>query len=390
MILGVIASVILLVRVFIASEQREIAELERPDIGTSSSVHEVTVVREDGEQVSLKVSLNGRILDESEAEELFEQASRRLPQMISGENDSLEQVRYDLYFPDAVEELGVQLVWQSGRPEYITYTGKLVDGRQQTEPEQVTFDVIMTVQDYSRTEKLSVILLPEAEPSWEERLAEELVRLEAASRDTEDLILPGEFEGEKVQFVQQQDNSESIAKAMLPAVISLFVFAETGQKEDKKRKKRQEEINADYPELIVKMTVLYQAGLSMRGVWERIGADAKKKGGRIRPIYEEVCFACNSMADGVPEPEAYRQFGRRCCTVSCLKLGNLLAGNVRRGTKQLSVLMARESERAWELRKHQARRSGEKAGTKMLLPMFMMFGVVLAMVVIPAFYSFMI
>ncbi len=36
-----------------------------------------------------------------------------------------------------------------------------------------------------------------------------------------------------------------------------------------------------------------------------------------------------------------------------------------------------------------ARRSGEKAGTKMLLPMFMMFGVVVTIVVVPAFYGFM-
>jgi hypothetical protein len=96
------------------------------------------------------------------------------------------------------------------------------------------------------------------------------------------------------------------------------------------------------------------------------------------------------MAEGISEPEVYRQFGHRCGTGSCLMLGNLLAGNVRRGTRQLSGLMVQESQRAWELRKHRARRNGEKAGTKMLIPMFMMFAVVLAMVVIPAFYSFMI
>ena len=146
---------------------------------------------------------------------------------------------------------------------------------------------------------------------------------------------------------------------------------------------------ADYPELVIKMTVLYRAGLSMRVVWERIAFDAKRKGGEMSPIYEEVCFACNCMAEGISEPEVYRQFGYRCSTSSCLKLGNLLAGNVRRGTKQLAQLMAQESTRAWEMRKHRARRNGEKAGTKMLLPMFMMFAVVLTMVIIPAFYSFM-
>lgn len=390
MIFGVIVSTVVLVHVLSASGQQEVAELIRPDTQTASSVREITVVREDGQQIPLKVSISGKTLSEQEAEELFAQAIESLPDLIKGENASLEQVQCDLILPNMVEELGVQLIWQSNATGYISHTGRLVDDRQQDVPEQVTLSVTMTVQDYSRTREITLIVFPVAEPSWEERLADELSRLEAVSRDTEKMILPKAFEGEAVQFVQQEDYSKKMGQALLPAIISLLIFAETGQKEDKKKKRRQEEIAADYPELIVKMTVLYQAGLSMRGVWERIGADARKKGGKMRPIYEEVCFACNSMSDGVPEQEAYRQFGRRCCTVSCLKLGNLLAGNVRRGTKQLSILMAQESERAWELRKHQARRSGEKAGTKMLLPMFMMFGVVLTIVVIPAFYSFMI
>ena len=390
MIVGIIISAAALTYVLSSSGRQTVESLVRPEAGNTSSVQEILAVREDGTETIIRVSVNEKQLTETEADILLEQAYERLPELIKGENESLAQVQHDLYLPESVEGLGVQLIWQSSDTEYMTHGGKLNDDRRQTDPKQITLSVMTSVQEYTRAEDIQLTIFPPEEPVWEERLAEELIRIEKESRDTGQMVLPAEFEGEQVQFVQQADNSSKIGLALMPAVISLLIFAETGQKEDKKRKRRQEEITADYPELIVKMTVLYQAGLSMRGVWERIAADARRKEGKMRPIYEEVCFACNSMADGVPEPEAYRQFGRRCCTVSCLKLGNLLAGNVRRGTKQLSVLMAQESERAWELRKHQARRSGEKAGTKMLLPMFMMFGVVLAMVVIPAFYSFMI
>jgi hypothetical protein len=221
-------------------------------------------------------------------------------------------------------------------------------------------------------------------------LGSQIKEAEAESGEREMLSLPDRFEGERIRFAVLEDRSKEIALGLIPAVVGLLILNGNGQREDKRRQKRREEITADYPELIIKMTVLYQAGLSMRGVWERIAADAMGKGGKISPIYEEVCFACNCMAEGLSEPEVYRQFGHRCGTGSCLMLGNLLAGNVRRGTRQLSGLMVQESQRAWELRKHRARRNGEKAGTKMLIPMFMMFAVVLAMVVIPAFYSFMI
>jgi len=197
------------------------------------------------------------------------------------------------------------------------------------------------------------------------------------------------FEGEKITFAQTKDRSKSIAAAMFPAVLALALYMKEEKQNESLKKQRQAEITSDYPDLVVKMTVLFQAGMSMRNVWERIASDEKKSGKQTRAIYEEVIFACNSMADGVSEMEAYRQFGHRCGTAGCLKLGNMLAGNVRRGTKHLTAMMAEESARAWQLRKHQARRSGEKAGTKMLLPMFMMFGVVLAMVVVPAFYGLM-
>lgn len=390
MVICMAVSLILLVQILNGSGVTPVNDLPRPGPADGSLVQNVIVVRENGDQTSLRLDVNTKQLTEDEAQEIFAQAAGILPDRIKGENLSLEQVRSDLVLPTALEEWGIQMLWRSGNPDYIDNAGRLIEGRMMTVPETAVLEVTMTLQEYRCTQEVTVCIYPEEEPSWEERLADQLERLEADSRNEETLILPEYFEGEQIRFVTPADNSKKAALALLPAVVGLVILNQGSQKEDKRRKQRREEIMADYPELIIKMTVLYQAGLSMRGVWERIGADARKKGGKLRPIYEEVCFACNCMAEGISEPEAYRQFGQRCSTSSCLKLGNLLAGNVRRGTRQLSELMAQESARAWELRKQRARRSGEKAGTKMLIPMFMMFGVVLAMVVIPAFYSFMI
>jgi len=46
-----------------------------------------------------------------------------------------------------------------------------------------------------------------------------------------------------------------------------------------------------------------------------------------------------------------------------------------------------ESIQAFEDRKARARRLGEEAGTKLLLPMFLMLAVVLVIVIVPAFLS---
>lgn len=49
--------------------------------------------------------------------------------------------------------------------------------------------------------------------------------------------------------------------------------------------------------------------------------------------------------------------------------------------------MKQEADRAFEERKNLAKRLGEEAGTKMLIPLFLMLLVVLVMIVVPAFFS---
>lgn len=369
--------------------EEDVWQLERPAISEGTSQKSLVVVREDGNRSEINLNVNPRKYSQTEVEAIFDRIYEMLPELIKGENESLYEVSSDLTLPDRLDEWGVDLIWQSSLPQFIGSTGKLPEERNHTEPVSVVLQVTMSLQGYSRMEEIPLMIAPVALPSWEERLYQELIRQEAVNDDQEQMELPMTFEGETIAFVQTKDRSKSIALALLPAVLALVLYMKEEKQNESLKKQRQAEITSDYPDLVVKMTVLFQAGMSMRNVWERIAADEKKSGKQARAIYEEVIFACNSMADGVSEMEAYRQFGHRCGTAGCLKLGNMLAGNVRRGTRHLTAMMAEESARAWQLRKHQARRSGEKAGTKMLLPMFMMFGVVLAMVVVPAFYGLM-
>ena len=87
------------------------------------------------------------------------------------------------------------------------------------------------------------------------------------------------------------------------------------------------------------------------------------------------------------EAEGYENFGRRCDLQIYIRLGALLSQNLRKGTKGLSELLKLESIQAFEERKARAKRLGEEAGTKLLLPMFLMLVVVLIIVIVPAFLT---
>ena len=98
--------------------------------------------------------------------------------------------------------------------------------------------------------------------------------------------------------------------------------------------------------------------------------------------------ALDRMEKKVPEGKAYQEFGKACGLQPYLKLAGLLEQNRREGTKNLRGTMRLEMASAFEERKNLARKQGEEAGAKLLIPLFLMLGVVMAMVMAPALLSF--
>ena len=90
------------------------------------------------------------------------------------------------------------------------------------------------------------------------------------------------------------------------------------------------------------------------------------------------------MENGTSEGAAYREFGRRCRLQPYLKLSSILEQNRKTGTKNLRELLRTEVEDAFEMRKNLARRMGEEAGTKLLLPLFLLLLIVMIFIMVPA------
>ena len=145
----------------------------------------------------------------------------------------------------------------------------------------------------------------------------------------------------------------------------------------------------DNPGLIMKFTLLVQAGMTVRKAFQKISLDyGRKRKRNPRPAYEEIRIVCYEMESGVSESEAYRRFGERCGQAKYKTFATLLIQNLQKGSRQMADMLERESTEAWEERKRKARVLGEAAATKLLVPMIMMLIVVMAIVMIPAFMSF--
>jgi len=71
-----------------------------------------------------------------------------------------------------------------------------------------------------------------------------------------------------------------------------------------------------------------------------------------------------------------------------MRLGGLLAQNSRKGNHKLLESLGQESREAFEEQKRRARKTGEEAGTRMLLPMVLMLVVTIVIILYPAFAAF--
>lgn len=116
--------------------------------------------------------------------------------------------------------------------------------------------------------------------------------------------------------------------------------------------KRAEQLLMDYPSLIMKFTLLIQAGMTVRRAFQKISSDYLRncpKEGRY--AYEAVTTTCHEMDSGVAELEAYRRFGERCGQMKYKTFSTILIQNLQKGGHRMADLLEKEALEAWDERK---------------------------------------
>lgn len=147
----------------------------------------------------------------------------------------------------------------------------------------------------------------------------------------------------------------------------------------KQIEKRSSELICDFSEVVSKLALLTNAGMILREAWE-VTADAGEG-----VFYREMKTTVTDMQNGVSEMEAIRRFGIRCMMPEIKKFSATLIQGIQKGNSELSSMLQGQSSEIWNLRKQHVKREGEKAASKLMIPIFMMFMGILIMVIIPIF-----
>lgn len=225
------------------------------------------------------------------------------------------------------------------------------------------------------------------EEKAERDLREAVVLYNEEKNDPDYYYLPAEWEGKHLEWRRPVDHSGTFL-ASLSLFAAVVLLIRNIQEEQEAKRKRMEQLLMDYPGLVMKFTLLVQAGMTVRKAFQKIALDYRKSNRQNRYVYEEILKTCREMDSGISEAEAYRRFGERCGQIKYKTFSVLLIQNLQKGSRRMAELLEKESMEAWDERKRKARVLGETAATKLLFPMMMMLAVVMAIIMIPAFVSF--
>ena len=344
-----------------------------------------------GEKESdMDISVSGRMYNSEERKRAFQAAGEELETLILGDNKSLDEVRGNLNLITTIPGTDISVSWETDRYDVIDMQGNI---KEDVLTEQGTVVKLTAVLSYA-DEKASHEFYIKAYPPLlndDERIMEDLqnsvVRSNEETATEEYMILPNSVNGETIQWEYGTDQRAAAILVIGIGAAGMLIVSE-GQRKKEEEKKNARQMQIDYPQIINKFNLYIRAGMTIRRAWFLIAQDYERKNdGKKRKAYEEMIFTMNQMQGGVTEGECYENYGKRC-GISCYrKLGTMLSQNLKKGSGGLSQLLEREAQESFEDRKNLAKKLGEEAGTKLMIPMFLMLIIVFAIVIIPAFFS---
>ncbi len=368
--------------------------IHRGDYGEEETEYEVLVTGLAEQEIPVTVTISSRKRQKEEAEEIRRQWVKNLPEEILQGNRSLNEVRTDLNLITYDSGKNLKLEWESEDPELLDSFGKVYNEELPEHGKQTMLDLTISDDTGADFFQIPVTVLPpylsDAEKKQKDFL-KTVEELDRTTREEEWLKLPGSFDGTPLTYRVKRDHSSLLILAAGVVMAILYGF-EDKIRQKEKDKERKKQLALEYSEIVSKLQIYLGAGMTVRSAWERMARDYENRSAKqseiVNPAYEEVVRVCKDLQSGVSEPEAYRQFGRRCGLRPYMKLASLLEQNRKTGLKNLRYLLDEEVASAFEERRNLAKRQGEEAGTKLLLPLFFMLGIVMVIVAVPAFLSF--
>lgn len=360
---------------------------------------------EEEEEVSFTV--HPRKYTKKEQGEKMQEAFCYLNEHIKGNNESLSHVvenidlslDYEKFpFEEEVRPDDYSLVDEEGniRNEKSRLLEEGYSEKDLSDGIKTGITVILWYGEEKEEKHYEMTIYPEEKSDVERLFSNVLEQVRQQEKDTiheEGFELPTVMD--EVEIRNQAGNGMlSVHLIIFGFLISGLLFLKEQETKKQAEKERRDKLLRCYPWFVNEMVLMLGAGMQVKNIINLLitdyGEEQKTKADDREPLIEELRIARQSLNMGMSEQRVYYQLGRRLKLACYIKLMTLLEQNVKRGTKGLAAFFEQEEAQALEERKNLAKKYGEEAGTKLLGPMMILLLVIMLMIMIPAFMSFMV
>lgn len=371
--------------------------LSREEYGNGEKEIPLHVTIENLAEESISVSLAERYYTPEEKAQKLKEAKEYVTAHYLGENAESSWITENLNLMKSIPDNRITVSWDTGISDLVGEDGTLHNETVENQKKEITLLASFSYQGMEEEEVLEEVEFPvtilEKDYTQKEQVINEIeqyIRTENSQHgDKKQLELPMKIGGYQISYEEVMEKGSNMI-LVLGAVVAVLLYFMADKDLDSKMEQHNIQLMMDYPELMNKFTLLLGAGMTVRNAWGKIAQEyeeKKRKNRQIRYAYEEWTLTWNEMQNGVSEVAALEGFGKRIGLPAYLKFSTLLAQNLRKGSKGLLELLEFEAMDAFEERKELAKRLGEEAGTKLLMPMMLMLMIVMLIIMYPAFCS---
>lgn len=358
--------------------------IKRPDYSATNQNIKAKVVSDAYEDLDIDIEVDHQVYSEEEVKQGFKEAKSWIIEVMKDKNVSLEKIENDIFLPTVYRPMNIDI-------SYVSSNYQLVDGKGHVynadleEEQAIQIQVKLSYEDYEDVFECPLIIYPKpmtAEEKFLQKINKKIAEENEQGKSNEQLLLPKEIEGQSVTFSDRREKRFLIV-LVLGLLSAFFIYYAMDDDVRRQYEQRKERLLFEYPDFVSKLALLIGAGMSFNGAIRRIHAEKSSP-----ELYKELNIFVHNLDNGILENRAIDDFGKRIGLPQYRKFCALISVNLKKGSVNLKEMLQMESEQAFENHQSQIRKKGEEAGTKLLVPMVIMLTIVIAIVMIPAFFTY--
>lgn len=173
--------------------------------------------------------------------------------------------------------------------------------------------------------------------------------------------------------------TSEIAIVFVMLMFAFVAFYYVGTLPEEILKKKTGAIMNQFADVVSKLALLVNAGMILKEAWIKVSETGDGE------LYQEMRRTVVQMNNGVSEIDAYMEFGTRCTAPEIKKFTSTIVQGMVKGNRELVEMIKQQSREIWEAKRHRVKQEGEKAASKLLIPICIMFIGILIMIIVPIF-----